>query len=135
MSHLIKLRAWDGTQYHGPFTPNDIASELTSLNSAPCMSDDLVFELWTGLVDRTGREIYEGDIVTLPLHPHKAGVVEYRISDWGCEYTVRSSRKNNVIDEIHYHGLRPEDRIPLPENRREVIGNVHENPELLPSRS
>ena len=72
-------------------------------------------EMFTGLKDKNGKEIYEGDI--LGLYPFAAWVVFWQ--DGGtCGY-------NNPI---------PSDIFPLKQSKtemREVIGNIHENPELL----
>ena len=67
----------------------------------------------TGLKDKNGKEIFEGDIVILfgrKNYPYKVGWSKFDVG-W------RLSNMSNV-------GIPPEDDI-------EVIGNIHENPELL----
>lgn len=77
--------------------------------------DDVVFMQYTGLKDNNGKEIYEGDIVQLSINeekPHHFGKVEYLPP----KFFVIDGEKSGLILT----------------NRYEVIGNIYENPELLP---
>jgi len=71
---------------------------------------DMVYEQYTGLKDRDGKEIYEGDIIQWwnKVTPSQAVV---RIpGGW-----------NPFIDDMTLDST----------HHIEVIGNIHENPELL----
>lgn len=75
--------------------------------------DDLIIEQFTGLKDKNGTEIYEGDIL---------------IDDTGepIEYCVVRFSEGGFIGECA--GVSE----PLFElTSLEVVGNIHENPELL----
>lgn len=71
---------------------------------------------YTGLTDRTGNKIFEGDIVTSRMSSSKYQVVweecQFKIKDkWGNIYTP----KQEFLTHIEV----------------EIIGNIHDNPELL----
>ncbi|TFL15914.1 hypothetical protein DR046_22880 [Jannaschia formosa] len=54
----IKFRAWDGKEITEPYTDDD----YRSLNNAIAGARGILMQ-YTGLKDKNGKEIYEGDII------------------------------------------------------------------------
>lgn len=83
-----------------------------------------VIEQYTGLKDKNGRDIYEGDIVK--YYPRHNGV-PYRVY-WANESAKFLIGRKGVVGQELSSVMYKLDtgRILL-----EVIGNVHKNPELL----
>lgn len=75
-------------------------------------------EQYTGLTDKNGNKIFEGDIVGHPLSGTK-GIVRYM--DFG--FVVHEPKHDNLGDCYYqpYNSTK----------KATVIGNIHDNPELM----
>ena len=103
-----------------------------------------IIEFCTGLKDRHGKLIYEGDIIVIPNeYPfydckntdgepvlNYIGIVKWIYSCWQYEYQCVNPKKsgisngiNNLLNEFGFD----DDEL----SNFEVIGNVHTKPELL----
>ncbi len=127
----IKFRAWDKKEKH--FVYFELFSGVN--NHTPPIYEDADLENWeqfTGLFDKNGKEIYEGDIV------------EYKIlTGFGCEDDdFRNSQKAIIkrAEIVFRNGkFTPREDCSVPDDAFyawrtfdfEVIGNIYENPELL----
>ena len=92
--------------------------------------DDMVILQSTGLCDKNGKEIFEGDILVADGYPHfDYGKPNYRsVVEWcfaGFHVVLRcvNPKKRGISDGINE---------PLEYGGQfEVIGNIYENKELL----
>ncbi len=129
----IKFRAWDksaeimiGDAQVSSFA---IASDTGDISAIPmyfgCSEEpeDFVIMQYTGLKDKNGKEIYEGDILSYKNwdSPDKKFIVKYGLSDVEGFYQTLGFYKENDLEENDWQHL---DKI-------EVIGNIYKNPELL----
>ncbi len=73
---------------------------------------------YTGLKDKNGKEIYEGDIVGSKEYRDKKWVVEYRTDTEYLGFLPKEIGTENISFFISWKVI-------------EVIGNIHENKELL----
>jgi uncharacterized phage protein (TIGR01671 family) len=136
MNREIKFRAWDGESM------SKNCATIQEIANKKCMSRDsnkLVWMQFTGLTDKNGKEIYEGDIVTIDkiaslYKKCPITIIGVIVFNFG-KYEVQTKKviNKNFTDKTSIHfGLVVMDWIHLPEfNKTEVIGNIFENPELI----
>jgi len=115
-----KLRAYypidDKYVWHGTIL------DITAIDTRLC-HDLLIFELSTGLKDENLVEIYEGDIVDI-IHPcwSEKCITEFCNGSFVFK-TINYNENQNVVIP-GYTFMQEKWKV-------KVIGNIHQNPELL----
>lgn len=117
MKREIKFRGWDGGIWpnvfiSGDLWTNDISQDVW--HSGPIMQ-------FVGIQDKNGKEVYEGDIVTVEPHSIIGG------GSWTEQTCVVSFINGSfVVDSSKFHNT-----ICRIKSYLTVIGNIYENPELI----
>jgi hypothetical protein len=100
----IKFRAWD------KLNENIFIPDLLEINNGALPNDPgspLIYMQYTGLKDKNGKEIYEGDIIN-----DMGNAVRYEVVwEGSCWRYLNQVVRDNQFSEI--------------------IGNIYENPELI----
>ena len=123
----IKFRAWDIGQEM--LDHENLMSQRYSKYDDDNISNDTSHKImqYTGLKDKNGKEIYEGDILE---NKRSGGVFEVL---WGVPnesyagWAVKWKLQDFDIGHINYDLLYFKERM----DNCEILGNIHENPELI----
>lgn len=129
---IPKFRAWDGGSLCRMYQPDEVMVgngdiwiiDEDSVAGDWIVNNDLDLMQSTGLKDKNGKEIFEGDIVQyqnskVPSADSK-GVIRY-FDNWAM---FGIDIEHNEPRALFFNGLA--DNISL-----EVVGNIYENPELI----
>lgn len=137
----IKFRAWDATHkkmHHKVLIGNTVDKENYTANSIYIMPSDVDYEIpesgqwmhfdensniyimqFTGLVDKTGNEIYEGDISMWSCYYGDEEVVVHKVMNWDKEGAF-FEWVGEEMPEWSYRG---------------IVGNIYETPELIKQKA
>lgn len=126
----FKFRAWDKNKNR--YEPRyllaiDEVGDLWRIDSTDAIDltsekDRYVIEQFTGLTDKNGKEIYEGDIVRWSFKVERNSELTYTADVVEWESYDEEEWPYSTISGF---------TLPESEDEYEVIGNIHENPELL----
>lgn len=123
MSRKIKYRVWDNENksYDDPYSYAYYAMTQDGGLDFYCHGDHwdscdpekYIVEQYTGMEDKNGKEIYEGDILDTPQGRCKCVWGE---DGWVYQFKVHRTDWFDIVKDWH--------------EKCEVIGNVHETPDL-----
>jgi len=127
---VIKFRAWDGNEIREPYMNDDFVGLNNAIQN--CKDQGQILMQYTGIKDKNGVEIYEGDILRF------SDKWEWYKLEWTWKLMgVKGEQKEKLIEE--YNSLPYEERV-IEGNEDyewllsgeiqqywEVIGNIYEN--------
>lgn len=144
MEHIqkreIKVKFWNGKKmspayelldllYEG--VPSILQDTNGELDTNPKSLAKIVTLEWTGLLDKNGKEIYEGDIVVVRISEVYGGTDDDEgNAEYLCTQEVKASKSSGgyytIEDTGEYCPGLGSDEIEI-----KIIGNIYENPDLL----
>ena len=133
MGRIIKFRAWD-TKKNKMYSAEELGQDQLTLSvdgrgfinvhgkstKLSKFYTHLIPEQFTGIEDKNGKEIYEGDIVRHLITSTPKNMYETKQIIWDIS-SMKLQGKNKRASFLEWPAT----------YCLEVIGNIHENPELL----
>lgn len=117
MSREIKFRAWDKRHNIMEYINDLYWFEENGIHNFN--DDNYIFMQNTGLKDKNGKEIYEGDIL-----------INY-LDEKGCVIFNNGSFKVKISNHIHTPTI---GLFAVIGGTVDIIGNIYDNPELLENK-
>jgi uncharacterized phage protein (TIGR01671 family) len=142
MKREIKFRAWDSKYqkmyyshgdnprvncFHGDWEIDLESENGDTIGTVGCDEKTYPLMQYTGLKDKNGKDIYEGDVLKVELG------VGYSSKHYPS-FTNGTQRKSIITVEFDVNYQKYNTNPPPDTNfdrEFEVIGNIHENPELI----
>nr|DAY36896.1 MAG TPA: YopX protein [Caudoviricetes sp.] len=129
---IPKFRAYDGGSLSHMYQPEDVMVgggniwiiDEDGVAGEWIVNNDLNLMQSTGLHDKNGKEIFEGDVITI------------EVDDTGTPINARVFQ-NSKIGVLMFHVFEDNEDVPMVELLEdnsvafEIIGNIYENQELL----
>ena len=135
MNREIKFRAWNKKEKYMEIADdlqmfsNDLSIGIPSKDYF-LRKDDVELMQYTGLNDKNGKEIYEGDIVKIYGHCFDFGFKQEEIGQIKFIHGAFGFYREKSKNEYCFNNLETEEAYGELDYY-EVIGNIYDNPELL----
>lgn len=123
MNDRFKFRVWNNKmqKFHIVFSMHGIVNDTLE---GYAKDDNFVLEQCTGLKDKNGKLIYEGDLIKCPT-----GIYRIAVDDFGLWTVIYNNNPfegvgewGDVVKEYAFN----QNNVEI-----EVLGNIHENADLL----
>lgn len=129
---IYKFRAWTGKEMLYPYNKDDNFETIDGHNKLEYRpisalrgdSNDYIWMQYTGLKDKNGKEIWEGDIVKRE-DKKWIGFVEWKNGSFVLFIPEKEQNKKDIFRGFRFFDLR------INQMKLEVIGNIYENPKLI----
>ena len=129
----IKFRVWDSLKkeylnYPCYFNHLDF-NEFTCFDRYfKCDEEKCIVQQFTGLLDKNGKDIYEGDIVNTiyPSNP-LLNIGDVIFDKETCAFRIKTIKHLLPIVTLRFVDDKPQGLLQVAD---EVVGNIFENPEL-----
>ena len=119
----IKFRAWDKKnkkwifiRYLNPREEETEYLEIEDMEGEIYGEEEVELMQFTGLKDKNGKEIFEGDIIKNNSFEY-IGVVEFSLNSVG--FVLHKIKDKSILNGVYLYNANVE-----------VIGNIYENPKL-----
>lgn len=114
----IKFRVWckKHKYIYDACSLKFIGNKVSANDNSSCIGEEVLMQ-YTGLKDKNGKEIYEGDIIK--AYDHVIAVVEY------------GKQGEKFVEASFYASYGNRGQSICQMELIEVLGNIYENPELL----
>lgn len=134
MSRALKFRAWDkeekeyyyDVEHTYDFFCSGRGCYAESFGEVLNQPDRFIVEQFTGLLDRNGKKIYEGDIFRNAIN---GGTWRVYWTKKDAAFWVDSGVAGCSLGEFDWD--RSNRKYGFIRKNCEIVGNIHENPELL----